>query len=217
MIKIPFSNLPDTTTPINDTNLNDLQDNVEDVFNGSVTMGNIKTTGAELRGNLNLKEGDLLLSTPSSNSNDSRDIVFNYGNGNEKARLWTENEMSSSVSNRIQMRSYTNNGTLLEQSQLSLLNDIRITKCSATITVPANALAKYDIASITVPTGYKLVGVIPRVNGFGDQWLVSLSYYSNKIVAMVQSKYNGELTSSIECFVIFFKDYFYDKVITNPS
>lgn len=41
MIKIPFSNLPDTTTPINDTNLNDLQDNVEDVFNGTVPAGNM--------------------------------------------------------------------------------------------------------------------------------------------------------------------------------
>ena len=33
MIKIPFSNLPNTTTPVNDDNLNDLQDNVEDAIN----------------------------------------------------------------------------------------------------------------------------------------------------------------------------------------
>lgn len=52
MIKIPFSNLPDTTTPINDDNLNLLQDNVEDVFNGDVPMGDIKTTGMTFSGNI---------------------------------------------------------------------------------------------------------------------------------------------------------------------
>lgn len=34
MQKIPFSNLPDTTTPVNDTNLNLLQTNVENAING---------------------------------------------------------------------------------------------------------------------------------------------------------------------------------------
>lgn len=41
MQKINFQNLPSTTTPINATNLNAIQTNVEDVFNGSETMGNI--------------------------------------------------------------------------------------------------------------------------------------------------------------------------------
>ena len=41
MQKINFQNLPSTTTPINATNLNAIQTNVENVFNGSETMGNI--------------------------------------------------------------------------------------------------------------------------------------------------------------------------------
>ena len=42
MQKINFQNLPNTTTPVNATNLNAIQTNVEDVFNGTVPMGNIK-------------------------------------------------------------------------------------------------------------------------------------------------------------------------------
>lgn len=42
MQKINFQNLPNTTTPVNATNLNAVQTNVEDVFNGTVPMGNIK-------------------------------------------------------------------------------------------------------------------------------------------------------------------------------
>lgn len=41
MQKINFQNLPSTTTPINATNLNAMQSNVEAVFNGSEVMGNI--------------------------------------------------------------------------------------------------------------------------------------------------------------------------------
>ena len=42
MQKINFQNLPSTSTPVNATNLNAVQTNVEDVFNGTVPMGNIK-------------------------------------------------------------------------------------------------------------------------------------------------------------------------------
>lgn len=41
MQKINFQNLPSTATPINATNLNAIQSNVEDVFDGSEPMGNI--------------------------------------------------------------------------------------------------------------------------------------------------------------------------------
>lgn len=41
MKKINFNNLPDTTTPINNTNLNTLQTNVEEVFDGNEPMGSI--------------------------------------------------------------------------------------------------------------------------------------------------------------------------------
>lgn len=48
MQKINFQNLPNTTTPINATNLNAIQTNVEDVFNGNEAMGDIKATSIEI-------------------------------------------------------------------------------------------------------------------------------------------------------------------------
>lgn len=45
MQKINFQNLPNTTTPINATNLNAIQTNVENVFNGSAIAGNMVVTG----------------------------------------------------------------------------------------------------------------------------------------------------------------------------
>lgn len=41
MKKIDFKNLPDKTTPINSTNLNKIQDNVEALFEGNESMGEI--------------------------------------------------------------------------------------------------------------------------------------------------------------------------------
>lgn len=41
MQKINFQNLPNTTTPINATNLNAIQTNVENVFNGNEVAGNM--------------------------------------------------------------------------------------------------------------------------------------------------------------------------------
>lgn len=41
MDKINFENLPSTSTPLNATNMNKIQSNTEDVFNGNENMGNI--------------------------------------------------------------------------------------------------------------------------------------------------------------------------------
>lgn len=59
MQKINFQNLPNTTTPINATNLNAIQTNAETAINdvasdlsdyvdGTTTMGSIKTTGVSI-------------------------------------------------------------------------------------------------------------------------------------------------------------------------
>lgn len=53
MKKINFQNLPSTETPINDTNLNLLQDNIEDVFDGTTPMGSIVVDSVESKNLLN--------------------------------------------------------------------------------------------------------------------------------------------------------------------
>lgn len=45
MQKINFQDLPNTTSPVNATNLNAIQTNVENVFNGTESMGNINVAG----------------------------------------------------------------------------------------------------------------------------------------------------------------------------
>lgn len=157
------------------------------------------------------RSSDLILETPNSNSDDSRDIVFNYGNGNEKARIWCADDMAYSNSElRAKYRAKNKSGTVIIQGTLMLSNDIKLEKHDVTVTVPGNSLDKYNLDAVTIPDGYSLLGVLPRINGFGDQWLVSLSYYSNKVVAMIESKYNSSLTSTISYYLIFIKNNFFE-------
>lgn len=61
MQKINFQNLPSTTTPINATNLNAIQSNIEDVFNGTVpaTALQISNSAANQKSTLICKRTDL--------------------------------------------------------------------------------------------------------------------------------------------------------------
>lgn len=66
------------------------------VFNWNNTNYTIITSaGGDFNGSISLLGSDLILNTPSSSSHDSGDIRFNYGNGNEKARIWTPDTYSS--------------------------------------------------------------------------------------------------------------------------
>ena len=49
MQKINFQNLPNTTTPINATNLNAIQSNVENIFNGNDVAGNMVVSGIKTK------------------------------------------------------------------------------------------------------------------------------------------------------------------------
>ena len=61
MQKINFQNLPSTTTPINATNLNAIQTNVENVFNGSEVAGNMIVEGISSK---NMFNGIIMQGTP---------------------------------------------------------------------------------------------------------------------------------------------------------
>ena len=54
MQKINFQNSPSTSTPLNTTNMNALQTNVEDVFNGTQPMGNIKIDTVTTKNKFNI-------------------------------------------------------------------------------------------------------------------------------------------------------------------
>ena len=55
MQKIEFKNFPDLTTPLSANNLNQLQTNVENVFNGATPMGNIKVDSISSKNLFNIK------------------------------------------------------------------------------------------------------------------------------------------------------------------
>ena len=108
MQKINFQNLPNTTTPINATNLNAIQTNAETAINGVAsdlstlstnltnyvngtnTMGNIKTTGlttngyTTLNGDVNIL-GNMIFRPDSLNGLDLDEVGTTYASSQEIA------------------------------------------------------------------------------------------------------------------------------------
>lgn len=83
---------------------------------------------------------------------------------------------------------------------------------SKQITVGANSIISVNMGTVTVPTGYSIVGVINSSSGVADQWLVSFGQYgvgSKAIFAMIRSKWGASLTETISCVVILAKTTYY--------
>lgn len=85
---------------------------------GAVNVGgNVNTEG-----DINTK-GNLLLNTPSSSSNNSREIIWKYGNGNEKARIWCDDTQTSS-SKELNYRCNDENGNNLVTTKIATLENL---------------------------------------------------------------------------------------------
>lgn len=85
----------------------------------------LSTTGGTIsEGNLNIAGNELHLSTPSASSDDSGDIAWYYGNGQEKARLWTPNDPTTVSDSRLNFRTYKSDGTALTSQKIPLVSDI---------------------------------------------------------------------------------------------
>lgn len=76
---------------------------------GTASSAWVKKTGDTMSGDLHMQGKDIVLSTYNTNSNDSGDIVWRYGNGNEKARIWSQETISDGF--QLFYRSYAENGT----------------------------------------------------------------------------------------------------------
>ena len=81
--------------------------------------GKVDKAGGTMTGALNMNGGsaDINLKTSGPSSDDSSDIVWYYGNGQEKARLWTANSYTSAEG--INYRVYKSDGTSLYSGTLS--------------------------------------------------------------------------------------------------
>lgn len=78
----------------------------------------VSKTGDTMTGALTMAGRDINLMTTGSSSNDSGDIVWYYGNGQEKARLWTENAYASESG--LNFRMYKEDGTSLFSGTIPL-------------------------------------------------------------------------------------------------
>ena len=73
-------------------------------------------TGGSLSGVLRTLGQDIVLGCASTSTNDSGDIVYNYGDGTEKCRIWTQNEFTSYCGPN--WRVYGSDGTSLGSGHL---------------------------------------------------------------------------------------------------
>ena len=80
--------------------------------NGVVSSGDIKTNG-----------NDIILATNDSSTNHSGNILYTYGNGSKKSRIWMDDEVSSN-NPRPNYESFDSSGNQVANGQLALLNDL---------------------------------------------------------------------------------------------
>lgn len=98
-------------------NLDEVSDGTTRKLSNYLPLG-----GGNMTGSITLKGSDLLLGTSNSSSNDSGDIVWYYGNGNEKARIWTDD--SYAAAKGLNFRLYDSSGNNLVNTTLALASQL---------------------------------------------------------------------------------------------
>lgn len=94
----------------------------------------VSKSGDNMTGSLTMKGKDVILGTTGSGSNDSGDLIYLYGNGNEKMRIWAEDAYNDGVGPIY--RVYKSDGTLLYMGRLATLAEVdgRVAKSGDTMT-----------------------------------------------------------------------------------
>lgn len=141
----------------------------------------VKKSGDTMTGNLTIAGQELRLGTSSTSSNDSGDIVWYYGNGQEKARIWTDDTPTGYAESRPNFRSYKSDGTALHNTQLATASDVNdaVKKSGDTMT---GALTMNNVNVNVKDTDIK-VGTVPsstvwgnglyaQSNNAGDLWYI---------------------------------------------
>lgn len=118
--------------------------------------------------------GDVIMGTTGSTSDDSGDIVWRYGNGNEKARLYTANEYTAKSG--LNYRVYKKDGTSLYSGTIPLADG---TGASGTwdISVSGNAATATKLATArSIALGSDLQGSA-NFDGSGNITISASSYH----------------------------------------
>lgn len=127
----------------------------------SALSGYLPLTGGTMTGSIIMKGVNIYMDPANSSSNATPDIVFRYGNGSEKARIWVDDTFSSALG--PQFRIYNTAGTQIVSTRLALASQI---SDMATKTWVANQgyltsetyLGTVTSVKMTVPTGFSISG-----------------------------------------------------------
>lgn len=137
---------------------------------------------------------------------------------NENPSVATTNKITDTDMNEIKSVVNNNAGefSALETTINNTINGLfKIKYYEGQITVGANASATVNLGSTPSITGYTLVGILPRSSGYGDQWIVSFSFYSGNVQAMVQSTYSSSLTNTVSCYVVYIKTDYFNSILVS--
>lgn len=147
------------------------------IESGTITLGNDSITplssavlanyvlkaGDTMTGALIMAGQDIQLKTNSDSSDDSSDLVWFYGNGQEKMRIWTANEYSTVIGPSY--RIYKKDGTAVYSGQLAIHNQsdhLAAIGNKARLTT-ANQQGNYDASLFTfLATGSMTTGKPPE-------------------------------------------------------
>lgn len=126
--------------------------------------GYLPLTGGEMTGPIYMKGVHIYMDPSSSSSNATPDIVFRYGNGSEKARIWVDDTFSTVLG--PQFRIYKTDGTQLVSTRLALASQIPSLAGYATQSwvnsqgylTSETYLGTVTSVKMTVPTGFFISG-----------------------------------------------------------
>ena len=137
---------------------------------------------------------------------------------NENASISATNKITDSDMNEIKSVVNNNAGefSALETTINSTIDGLfKIKYYESSITVGANSHATANLGSTPSIAGYTLFGIIQRSSGYGDQWVVSFSFYSGNVQAMVQSTYSSSLTNTVSCYVLYIKTDYFNTILVS--
>ena len=149
--------------------------------------------------------GDLSLQPSSSSSNDSPDIVWKYGDGTEKMRIWSPD--SPTAKQGPNFRIYKSDGTSLYSGTLVTadgsgasgtwgisISGNAATATSASTATTANKLGSANVGSATVPVFFNANGVPEAITSLSLNAATATKFASSQKVKL-EGDVTGEVSS----------------------
>lgn len=155
----------------------------------------VNKSGDTMTGNLSLSGTDINLKTSGSSSNDSGDIVWYYGNGQEKAKLWTDDAYTAESG--LNFRMYKEDGTQLFSGTIPLRDTNTTYNFSGTTFYSGNSNTAEHNCDNAINNGnyyYTSNGPATSIGASTSDGALYVQSYSDIWVAQIAQDYrNGRL------------------------